>query len=63
MDKGEKKMNSALKNKYPNLKVEVDYKKLLKNFELPTSKNNTIILNPKNPTHVRWYEDEDGDNK
>ena len=61
--KGDDDMSSALKEKFPNLDVEVDYKKLLKDFEMPKTKGNVIILNNKNPDHVRWYEDEDGDNK
>lgn len=60
-NKEEKKMRSALAEKYPNLKVGLDYKKMLESFELPKSKDDTIILNPKNEAHVKWFNLEDGE--
>ncbi|MBJ6362283.1 hypothetical protein ACFOQM_13360 [Paenibacillus sp. GCM10012307] len=56
-------VKSALKKKYPNLDVKVDYAKLLKEFELPEIKGETIILNPDNPTHRDWLEPEDVENE
>jgi hypothetical protein len=56
-----KKMESALAKKYPNLKIKIDYKKLLENVELPIRKDDTIVLNPNNPHHKKWFDLEDGE--
>lgn len=45
----------------PNLNTKIDYQKLLNSYELPKSKDGVIILNPNNPNHVRWMEEEDGE--
>ena len=61
--KREKKMESALAKKYPNLDIKIDYTKLLSDFEIPKIKDGTIILNPDNPAHRKWFELEDGENE
>lgn len=50
-------VNSVLNEKFPELKL--DYKRLLDTYELPKVKDGKIILNPNNPLHKEWMEDED----
>ena len=57
MTEEEKDMESALAKKIPN--INIDYKKLLENFEIPKVKDGIIILNPNNPDHIKWLDDED----
>lgn len=57
LDKERDSMNSVLNEKLPELKL--DYKRLLEAYELPKVKDGKIILNPNNPLHKEWMEDED----
>ncbi|MDY8021277.1 hypothetical protein [Paenibacillus polymyxa] len=54
-------MGSALAKKYPHLKLKPDYKKLMENVELPKVKDGTIILNPANEHHKKWFDLENGE--
>lgn len=56
-----KKMESALAKKYPNLKININYKDLVNQSEMPKREDDTIILNPNNSAHKKWFELEDGE--
>ncbi|MGG4344358.1 hypothetical protein [Paenibacillus lautus] len=61
MSKEGKDLNSALAEKYPNLNIKPDYRKLLENVKLPKIKDDTIILDPTNEMHKKWFDLEDGE--
>lgn len=52
-------MKSALAKKLPD--INIDYKKLLQNYEIPKVKDGIIILNPNNPDHAKWLDKEDSE--
>lgn len=55
--KGCDRVKSVLNEKIPELKL--DYNRLLESYELPKVVDGKIILNPNNPKHRQWMEDED----
>lgn len=54
MDKEDKKMATALNQKYAHLKDKLDA--ISKGAPVRTGKDGMIELDPKNPDHLKWYE-------
>jgi hypothetical protein len=55
MDKEGKDMTSALKDRFPALKI--DHSKHLQSYVIPKTKDGKVILDRSNSTHRQWLED------